>query len=97
MKEKKVTLIPDIKVMHFEPDEGDHLPEMKRVVEDGPRYRGKTVPELKKMAKVLVQVELHLPDLEDDEIFRVSEDDVREFFGDLVYEDRLNIISWSEC
>jgi hypothetical protein len=53
MKEKKVTLIPDIKVMHFEPDEGDHLPEMKRVVEDGPRYRGKTVPELKKMAKVL--------------------------------------------
>ena len=53
MKEKKVTLIPDIKVMHFEPDEDDHLPEMKRVVEDGPRYRGKTVPELKKMAKVL--------------------------------------------
>ena len=48
MKEKKVTLIPDIKVMHFEPDEDDHLPEMKRVVEDGPRYRGKTVPELKK-------------------------------------------------
>ena len=53
MKEKKVTLIPDSKVMHFEPAEDDHLPEMKRVVEDGPRYRGKTVPELKKMAKVL--------------------------------------------
>ena len=53
MKEKKVTLIPDIKVMHFKPDESDRLPEMKRVVEDGPRYRNKTVPELKKMAKVL--------------------------------------------
>ena len=52
-KEKKVTLIPDIKVMHFKPDESDRLPEMKRVVEDGPRYRNKTVPELKKMAKVL--------------------------------------------
>ena len=49
------------------------------------------------MAKVLVQVELDLPDLEDDEIVGVSEDDVRELFGDLVYEDRLNIISWSEC
>ena len=49
------------------------------------------------MAKVLVQVELDLPDLEDDEVVGVSEDDVREFFGDLVYEDRLNIISWSEC
>lgn len=49
------------------------------------------------MAKVLVQVELDLPDLEDDEVFGVSEDDVREFFGDLVYEDRLSIISWSEC
>jgi septal ring factor EnvC (AmiA/AmiB activator) len=53
MKEKKLTLIPDIKVMHFKPDENDRLPEMERVVEDGPRYRGKTVPELKKMAKVL--------------------------------------------
>jgi len=52
-KEKKITLIPDIKVMHFEPDEDDRLPEMKRVVEDGPRYRNKTVPELKKMAKIL--------------------------------------------
>ena len=52
-KEKKITLIPDIKVMHFEPDENDRLPEIKRVVEDGPRYRDKTVPELKKMAKVL--------------------------------------------
>ena len=52
-KENKFTLIPDIKVMHFKPDEDDRLPEMKRVVEDGPRYRGKTVPELKKMAKVL--------------------------------------------
>jgi len=52
-KEKKITLIPDIKVMNFEPDEDDRLPEMKRVVEDGPRYRDKTVPELKKMAKVL--------------------------------------------
>ena len=52
-KENKITLIPDIKVMHFKPDESDRLPEMKRVVEDGPRYRGKTVPELKKMAKVL--------------------------------------------
>jgi len=49
------------------------------------------------MAKVLVQVELDFPDLEDDEVFGVSEDDVREFFGDFVYEDRLNIISWSEC
>ena len=49
------------------------------------------------MAKVLVQVELDFPDLEDDEVLGVSEDDVREFFGDLVYEDRLNIISWSEC
>jgi len=52
-KEKKITLIPDIKVMNFEPDEDDRLPEMKRVVEDGPRYRNKTVPELKKMAKIL--------------------------------------------
>ena len=52
-KENKFTLIPDIKVMHFKPDEDNRLPEMKRVVEDGPRYRGKTVPELKKMAKVL--------------------------------------------
>ena len=52
-KENKITLIPDIKVMHFKPDESDRLPEMKRVVEDGPRYRNKTVPELKKMAKVL--------------------------------------------
>ena len=52
-KEKKITLIPDIKVMHFEPDENDRLPEIKRVVEDGPRYRNKTVPELKKMAKIL--------------------------------------------
>ena len=52
-KENKFTLIPDIKVMHFKPDEDDRLPEMKRVVEDGPRYRNKTVPELKKMAKVL--------------------------------------------
>jgi len=52
-KEKKITLIPDIKVMHFEPDEDDRLPEIKRVVEDGPRYRNKTVPELKKMAKIL--------------------------------------------
>ena len=55
MKKKKneITLIPDIKVMHFKPDESDRLPEMKRAVEDGPRYRNKTVPELKKMAKVL--------------------------------------------
>tara|TARA_R100001443_G_scaffold105096_1_gene114007 strand:- start:48 stop:530 length:483 start_codon:yes stop_codon:yes gene_type:complete len=52
-KKDKITLIPDIKVMHFEPDESDRLPEIKRVVEDGPRYRDKTVPELKKMAKVL--------------------------------------------
>ena len=51
MKKKKneMTLIPDIKVMHFEPDEEDRLPELK--IEDGPRYRNKTIPELKEMAK----------------------------------------------
>ena len=51
MKKKKneLTLIPDIKVMHFEPDENDRLPELK--IEDGPRYRNKTIPELKDMAK----------------------------------------------
>ena len=51
MKKKKneLTLIPDIKVMHFEPDEDDRLPELK--IEDGPRYRNKTIPELKEMAK----------------------------------------------
>ena len=51
MKKKKneLTLIPDIKVMHFEPDEDDRLPELK--IEDGPRYRNKTIPELKDMAK----------------------------------------------
>ena len=48
-KKNEMTLIPDIKVMHFEPDEEDRLPELK--IEDGPRYRNKTIPELKKMAK----------------------------------------------
>ena len=48
-KKNEMTLIPDIKVMHFEPDEEDRLPELK--IEDGPRYRNKTIPELKEMAK----------------------------------------------
>ena len=48
-KKNELTLIPDIKVMHFEPDEDDRLPELK--IEDGPRYRNKTIPELKEMAK----------------------------------------------
>ena len=48
-KKNEVTLIPNIKVMHFEPDEDDRLPELK--IEDGPRYRNKTIPELKEMAK----------------------------------------------
>ena len=43
-----MTLIPDIKVMHFEPDEE---PETILKVEDGPRYKDKTIPELKEMAK----------------------------------------------
>ena len=48
-KKNEFTLIPDVKVMHFEPDEEDRLPELK--IEDGPRYRNKTIPELKEMAK----------------------------------------------
>ena len=50
MKKKKnvMTLIPDIKVMHFEPDEE---PETVLKIEDGPRYKDKTIPELKEMAK----------------------------------------------
>ena len=43
-----MTLIPDIKVMHFEPDEE---PETVLKIEDGPRYKDKTIPELKEMAK----------------------------------------------
>ena len=48
-KKNELTLIPNIKVMHFEPDEDDRLPELK--IEDGPRYRNKTVSELREMAK----------------------------------------------
>ena len=48
-KEKGMTLIPDIKVYHFEPEEEERLPELK--IEDGPRFRDKKLPELKEMAK----------------------------------------------
>jgi hypothetical protein len=42
------TLIPEIKVVNFEPDEE---PETILKIEDGPRYKDKTIPELKEMAK----------------------------------------------
>lgn len=48
-KEKGMTLIPDIKVLHFKPDEEERLPELK--IEDGPRFKDKKLSELKAMAK----------------------------------------------
>ena len=52
MKRKEMkSLIPEVKEIYFVPDKEDRLPELK--IEDGPRYKGKTVPQLKKMAKGL--------------------------------------------
>ena len=50
MKKKKnvKTLIPDVQVTDYVPDEE---PETILKIEDGPRYKDKTIPELKKMAK----------------------------------------------
>tara|TARA_Y100000401_G_C8263529_1_gene194559 strand:- start:160 stop:600 length:441 start_codon:yes stop_codon:yes gene_type:complete len=50
MKEKKnaMSLIPDVRVTDYVPDEE---PETVLKIEDGPRYKDKTIPELKEMAK----------------------------------------------
>jgi len=50
MEKKKnvMTLIPDIQVTNYVPDEE---PETILKIEDGPRFKDKTIPELKKMAK----------------------------------------------
>jgi len=50
MEKKKnvMTLIPDIQVTNYVPDEE---PETVLKIEDGPRFKDKTIPELKKMAK----------------------------------------------
>ena len=50
MKKKKnvMSLIPDVQVTDYVPDEE---PETILKLEDGPRFKDKTIPELKEMAK----------------------------------------------